>query len=42
VGWQAWGPITDPDEIVGAVGAAAADVLEHRRPALVDVVCAHR
>jgi len=42
VGWQAWGPITDPDEIVGAVRAAAADVLEHRRPALVDVVCAHR
>jgi benzoylformate decarboxylase/acetolactate synthase-1/2/3 large subunit len=42
VGWQAWGPITDPDEIAGAVRAAAAQVLEHRRPALVDVVCAHR
>jgi acetolactate synthase-1/2/3 large subunit len=42
VGWQAWGPITDPDEIEGAVRAAAAQVLEHRRPALVDVVCAHR
>jgi acetolactate synthase I/II/III large subunit len=42
VGWQAWGPITDPDEIEGAVRAAAAHVLEHRRPGLVDVVCAHR
>jgi benzoylformate decarboxylase/acetolactate synthase-1/2/3 large subunit len=41
-GWQAWGPIVDPDAIEGAVRTAAAHVLEHRRPALVDVVCAHR
>jgi benzoylformate decarboxylase/acetolactate synthase-1/2/3 large subunit len=42
MGWRSWGPIVDPDEIVGAVRAAAAEVVEHRRPALVDVVCAHR
>jgi benzoylformate decarboxylase/acetolactate synthase-1/2/3 large subunit len=42
MGWQASGPITDPDAIEGAVRTAAAYVLEHRRPALVDVVCAHR
>lgn len=42
MGWQAWGPVTDPDAIEGAVRTAAAHVLEHRRPALVDVVCAHR
>ena len=42
LGWQAWGPVTDPDDIEGAVRKAAELVLERRQPALVDVVCAHR
>ncbi len=42
MGWEAEGPITDPDEVEGAVRRAASIVLERRRPALVDVVCAHR
>ena len=41
-GWHATGPIEDPDEIREAVAAAARVVLEEGRPALVDVVCAHR
>lgn len=42
LGWQAWGPVTDPDEIERTVRQAAELVLERRQPALVDVVCAHR
>ena len=42
LGWQAWGPVTDPDEIEPAVRRAAELVLDRRQPALVDVVCAHR
>jgi acetolactate synthase-1/2/3 large subunit len=40
--WYAEGPIEDPDEIFDAVQRAAKVVLEEGRPALVDVVCAHR
>jgi acetolactate synthase-1/2/3 large subunit len=41
-GWHAEGPIEDPDAIADAVRRAARVVLEEGRPALVDVVCAHR
>ena len=41
-GWWAEGPIEDPDAIGDAVRRAARVVLEEGRPALVDVVCAHR
>jgi benzoylformate decarboxylase/acetolactate synthase-1/2/3 large subunit len=41
-GWHAEGPIEDPDAIAAAVREAARIVLEEGRPALVDVVCAHR
>jgi acetolactate synthase-1/2/3 large subunit len=41
-GWHAEGPIEDPDAIVDAVRRAARIVLDEGRPALVDVVCAHR
>ena len=41
-GWHAEGPIEDPDAIADAVRRAARIVLEEGRPALVDVVCAHR
>jgi len=40
--WYAEGPIEDPDAIFDAVRRAAKVVLEEGRPALVDVVCAHR
>ena len=40
--WYAEGPIEDPDAIGDAVRRAARIVLEEGRPALVDVVCAHR
>jgi benzoylformate decarboxylase/acetolactate synthase-1/2/3 large subunit len=40
--WYAEGPIEDPDAIGDAVRRAAKIVLEEGRPALVDVVCAHR
>ncbi|MGP1674039.1 MAG: thiamine pyrophosphate-dependent enzyme, partial [Candidatus Limnocylindrales bacterium] len=41
-GWAAEGPIEDPNSIGDAVRRAARIVLEEGRPALVDVVCAHR
>jgi acetolactate synthase-1/2/3 large subunit len=41
-GWYAEGPIEDPDQIREAVARAAKIVMEEGRPALVDVVCAHR
>ena len=41
-GWHATGPIEDPDAIGAAVAAAARVVMEEGRPALVDVVTAHR
>jgi benzoylformate decarboxylase/acetolactate synthase-1/2/3 large subunit len=40
--WWAEGPIDDPGAIGGAVERAARVVLDEGRPALVDVVCAHR
>ena len=40
--WWAEGPIEDPAAIADAVRRAARVVLEEGRPALVDVVCAHR
>jgi benzoylformate decarboxylase/acetolactate synthase-1/2/3 large subunit len=40
--WYAEGPIEDPDAIGDAVRRAAGVVLDEGRPALVDVVCAHR
>jgi acetolactate synthase I/II/III large subunit len=40
--WHAEGPIEDPNAIGDAVSRAARIVLEEGRPALVDVVCAHR
>jgi benzoylformate decarboxylase/acetolactate synthase-1/2/3 large subunit len=41
-GWWAEGPIEDPAAITDAVRRAASVVLEEGRPALVDVVTAHR
>jgi benzoylformate decarboxylase/acetolactate synthase-1/2/3 large subunit len=41
-GWYAEGPIEDPDAIEGAVCRAATVVVDEGRPALVDVVTAHR
>ena len=41
-GWYAEGPIEDPDAVREAVRRAAKVVLQEGRPALVDVVCAHR
>jgi len=41
-GWNAEGPIDDPDAVRDAVGRAARIVMEEGRPALVDVVCQHR
>jgi benzoylformate decarboxylase/acetolactate synthase-1/2/3 large subunit len=41
-GWHAEGPIEDPAAIREAVGRAAAVVVGEGRPALVDVVSAHR
>jgi acetolactate synthase-1/2/3 large subunit len=41
-GWYAEGPIEDPAQIQDAVRRAAKIVMEEGRPALVDVVCAHR
>lgn len=41
-GWYAEGPIEDPDAIGETVRRAARVVLDEGRPALVDVVCAHR
>jgi benzoylformate decarboxylase/acetolactate synthase-1/2/3 large subunit len=41
-GWWAEGPIEDPTAITDAVHRAAQVVLEDGRPALVDVVTAHR
>jgi benzoylformate decarboxylase/acetolactate synthase-1/2/3 large subunit len=41
-GWYAEGPIDDPEKIQDAVRRAAKIVMEEGRPALVDVVCAHR
>jgi acetolactate synthase I/II/III large subunit len=41
-GWHSEGPIEDPDRIQDAVRRAADVVLREGRPALVDVVCAHR
>jgi acetolactate synthase-1/2/3 large subunit len=38
-GWEAEGPVTDPDQVRGAVHRAAQHVLTTGRPALVDVVC---
>ncbi len=40
--WYAEGPIEGPDAIGDAIRRAARVVLEEQRPALVDVVCAHR
>ena len=40
--WHAEGPIEDPAAIGPAVRRAAAVVLGEGRPALVDVICAHR
>ena len=42
LGWEAAGPVTEPEGIEPAVRRAATVVLEQRRPALVDVVCQHR
>ena len=39
LGWEAEGPISDPDEISAAVARAARVVSDERRPALVDVIC---
>lgn len=41
-GWYAEGPIDDPTKVELAIDRAARAVLEAGRPALVDVVCAHR
>jgi benzoylformate decarboxylase/acetolactate synthase-1/2/3 large subunit len=41
-GWWAEGPIEEPGAIREAVARAARVVVEERRPALVDVVTAHR
>jgi benzoylformate decarboxylase/acetolactate synthase-1/2/3 large subunit len=41
-GWHAQGPIEDPDAIREAVADAARIVMDEGRPALVDVVTAHR
>jgi thiamine pyrophosphate-dependent acetolactate synthase large subunit-like protein len=41
-GWAAEGPIENPDAIRDAVQRAARIVVGEGRPALVDVVCAHR
>lgn len=41
-GWHAEGPIEDPNAVAEAVRRSASVVLEQERPALVDVVCAHR
>ncbi|MEZ0241368.1 MAG: thiamine pyrophosphate-binding protein [Chloroflexota bacterium] len=41
-GWHAEGPIEDPNAIQAAVRRAAAVVVDEGRPALVDVVTAHR
>ncbi|GAA0999735.1 thiamine pyrophosphate-binding protein [Acrocarpospora macrocephala] len=38
-GWQAEGPVTDPDAVRAAVRRAADHVMATGRPALVDVVC---
>jgi acetolactate synthase-1/2/3 large subunit len=40
--WYAEGPIDDPISVESAVDRAARVVVETGRPALVDVVCAHR
>lgn len=40
--WWAEGPVTDPDEVQAAVRRAADHVATTGRPALVDVVCAHK
>jgi thiamine pyrophosphate-dependent acetolactate synthase large subunit-like protein len=42
MGWAAEGPIEDPGAIGDAVRRAARTVLDEGRPALVDVVTAHR
>jgi len=39
LGWQAEGPVTDPEDIHAAVARAARIVGDERRPALVDVIC---
>jgi acetolactate synthase I/II/III large subunit len=39
VGWYGEGPISDPDQVRGAVQRAAEVVLSTGQPALVDVVC---
>src|SRR5881392_1845385 len=39
LGWQAEGPIDDPEQVQAAVRRAADVVLSEGRPALVDVVC---
>jgi benzoylformate decarboxylase/acetolactate synthase-1/2/3 large subunit len=41
-GWHAEGPIEDPRAVTDAVDRAARVVLDEGRPALVDVICAHR
>jgi benzoylformate decarboxylase/acetolactate synthase-1/2/3 large subunit len=40
--WYAEGPIEDPDAVGPAVRRALEIVVKEGRPALVDVVCAHR
>jgi benzoylformate decarboxylase/acetolactate synthase-1/2/3 large subunit len=40
--WWAEGPVEDPAALAGALERAARVVLDEGRPALVDVVCAHR
>jgi acetolactate synthase I/II/III large subunit len=41
-GWHTEGPIEDPNAVQVAVRRAAAVVMDEGRPALVDVVTAHR
>jgi benzoylformate decarboxylase/acetolactate synthase-1/2/3 large subunit len=42
MGWYAEGPIQDAADLRSAVARAAKVVLDERRPALVDVICAYR
>lgn len=42
LGWHAEGPITEPDDVQGAVRRAAQVVTSEGQPALVDVVCQYR
>ncbi|MCI0345954.1 MAG: thiamine pyrophosphate-dependent enzyme, partial [Chloroflexi bacterium] len=42
MGWYAEGPVERPEALRSAIAGAVRFVLSERRPALVDVVCAHR